>query len=259
MIMGKAAKFVRQCSLELGGKSSLIVFDDVDVEQAVEWIMFGVFWTNGQICSSTSRVLLHENIAEKVLARLKEEVNKIKIGDPLDPASKLGPVVNKQQYEKVMNYITLGRRDAKLICGGKRSPDHEKGYFIQPTVFLVDKDTSGVAIWNEEIFGPVLSVKIFSTEAEAVKEANDSEYGLAGAVMSLDKERCERVSKALQCGIVWINCSQPCFVEAPWGGRKRSGIGRDLGQYGMDRFLEVKQVTTYKTTDQPWGWYIAKL
>lgn len=221
--------------------------------------MFGVFWTNGQICSSTSRVLLHRNIADKVLDRLKKEVANIKIGDPLDPSSKLGPVVNKQQYDKVMEFIRQGRREATLVCGGGRSPEHQKGFFVQPTVFLVDKDTTNVSVWNEEIFGPVLSVKVFDTESEAIIEANDTEYGLAGAVMSLDKERCERVARALVCGIVWINCSQPCFVEAPWGGRKRSGIGRDLGQYGMDRFLEVKQVTTYKTTDEPWGWYLAKL
>lgn len=221
--------------------------------------MFGVFWTNGQICSSTSRVLLHRNIADKVLDRLKKEVANIKIGDPLDPSSKLGPVVNKQQYDKVMEFIRQGRHEATLVCGGGSSPEHQKGFFVQPTVFLVDKDTTNVSVWNEEIFGPVLSVKIFDTEYEAISEANGTEYGLAGAVMSLDKERCERVARALVCGIVWINCSQPCFVEAPWGGRKRSGIGRDLGQYGMDRFLEVKQVTTYKTTDEPWGWYLAKL
>ena len=173
----------------------------------------------------------------------------------MDKASKMGPLVNQQQYDKVMRYIELGKTEAKLVSGGSRCPEHRTGFYVQPTVFEVPKHSAGVKVWTDEIFGPVLAVKIFDHEEEAVREANDTEYGLAGAVMSLDKERCQRVARSLRAGIVWINCSQPCFVQAPWGGRGRSGIGRDLGKLGFDRFLEVKQVTEYESK-RPWGWFI---
>src|SRR3990167_1127286 len=241
IVMSQCAKQIKNVSLELGGKGALIVFDDVDVEKAVEWIMFGVFWTNGQICSSTSRLLLQEKIAPEVLRRLKEEAEKINQTDPSDDTAKMGPVVNKLQYDKVMGYINKGKQEgATVLTGGQRNPKFEKGYFIQPTVFT--DVTPNMSVWKEEIFGPVLSVRTFSTEEQAVREANDSPYGLGAAVMSSDKARCDRVVKALRYGIVWVNCSQPCFCVAPWGGLKRSGIGRDLGRYGFERFLEPKQI-----------------
>jgi len=253
-VMTCAAKQIKNVSLELGGKGALIVFDDVEVDKAVEWIMFGVFWTNGQICSSTSRLLIHEKIADKVLKRLKEVTEQIKQTDPMEADARMGPVVNKLQYDKVMGYIQKGKDEgATVLTGGKRNPKFSKGYYIEPTVFVDVKED--MTIWKEEIFGPVLSVRTFSTEEQAVREANDSPYGLGAAVMSNDKQRCDRVSKALRFGIVWVNCSQPCFVTAPWGGLKKSGIGRDLGRYGFDRFLEPKQITSYTSSD-PWGWFI---
>lgn len=254
-IMQTAAKQIKNVSLELGGKGAFIVFDDVDVEKAVEWIMFGVFWTNGQICSSTSRLLIHEKIAPAVLKRLKEEAEKINQTNPLEVGARMGPVVNKIQYDKVMGYIQAGKDEgATLLTGGKRNPKFSKGYFIEPTVFVDVKEN--MKIWKEEIFGPVLSVRTFSDEAQAIKEANDSPYGLGAAVMSGDKDRCARVVKGLRYGIVWVNCTQPCFVNAPWGGLKRSGVGRDLGKYGFERFLEPKQVTEY-VSGNPWGWFIS--
>jgi len=253
-VMSCAAKLIKNVSLELGGKGALIVFDDVDVEKAVEWIMFGVFWTNGQICSSTSRLLIHENIAERVFKRLKEETEKIFQTNPLEEDARMGPVVNKFQYDKVMGFIQKGKEEgATLLTGGQRNPNFAKGYFIQPTVFINVKPN--MTIWREEIFGPVLSVRTFKTEEEAINDANDSPYGLGAAIMSNDKARCERFVKALRFGIVWVNCSQPCFCIAPWGGLKKSGIGRDLGAYGFERFLEPKQVTSY-TSSEPWGWFI---
>lgn len=253
-VMTCAAKQIKNVSLELGGKGALIVFDDVAVEKAVEWIMFGVFWTNGQICSSTSRLLIHEKIADKVLQRLKEEAEKINQTNPMEENSRMGPVVNKLQYDKVMGYIQKGKDEgATVLTGGKRNPKFDKGYFIEPTVFV--NVTPEMTIWKEEIFGPVLSVRTFSTEEQAIKEANESPYGLGAGVMSGDKARCDRVVKALRYGIVWVNCSQPCFNVAPWGGLKRSGVGRDLGRYGFERFLEPKQVTTY-ITDDDWGWFL---
>merc|ERR1711974_6379 len=159
----------------------------------------------------------------------------------------MGPVVNKLQFDKILGYIQKGKdAGATVLTGGKRNPKFSKGYFIEPTVFVDGK---------EEIFGPVLAVRTFSTEEQAIREANDSPYGLGAAVMSSDPSRCDRVVKALRFGIVWVNCSQPCFVTAPWGGLKRSGIGRDLGRYGFDRFLEPKQVTSYISQDA-WGWFL---
>ena len=256
--MKAAANTLKNVSLELGGKGALIIFDDVDIEQAVEWIMFGVFWSNGQICSATSRVLIHSKIYDAVLRRLKEESEKVVIGDPLQEGVKLGPLVSQQQYEKVTGYVAQGVRDgAKVLTGGKRPDNLPRGYFLQPTVFVDVKEW--MSIWKEEIFGPVVCVVPFESEEEAIHIANDSPYGLGAAVMSKDESRTERIAKRLRFGIVWVNCSQPCFTHAPWGGYKRSGVGRDLGQYGFDRFLEVKQITTYTTITEPWGWYLAKL
>jgi betaine-aldehyde dehydrogenase len=253
-IMLAAAQDIKNISLELGGKSPFVVFADADIEAAVEWILFGIFWNQGQVCSATSRLLVEESIAPKLLARLVEEARKISIGDGLSEKTLLGPLVSEGQYQKVMRYIEQGRAEgAKLLTGGARPKHLPRGYFLEPTIFSdVPKHST---IWKEEIFGPVLCVRTFSTEQEAIIESNDSEFGLAAAVMSNDLERCARVANAFEAGIVWINCSQPTFTQAPWGGVKKSGIGRELGQWGLDNYLEVKQITRY-TTDKPWAWYL---
>lgn len=252
-IMQSAAKDVKNLSLELGGKSPFVVFGDSDIDEAVEWIMFGIFWNQGEVCSATSRVLVEETIYERLLARLKEETRKITIGDGMDEGVFLGPIVNKAQYEKVRGYISKAIEEGtRLITGGDNSV-RNKGYFIEPTVFAdVDENS---AIWREEIFGPVVCIKPFSAESEAIRLANDSEFGLAAAVMSKDDARCERVARAFRAGIVWINCSQPTFVEAPWGGYKKSGIGRELGKWGLENYLETKQITRF-SDNNPWGWYL---
>ncbi|GLI64465.1 hypothetical protein VaNZ11_007737 [Volvox africanus] len=251
-----AAANLRPASLELGGKSALLVFEDADVEKAVEWAMFGAFWTNGQICSSTSRLLVHQDVAPTFLEHLKKRAESINVCDPLTPGCRLGPLVSEGQYHKVLSYIEAGKADgASLLTGGCRPGTPAigtAGYFVAPTVFT--GVTPSMRIWREEIFGPVLSVATFATEAQAVEMANDSEYGLAGAVISACPERCRRVSEALECGIVWVNCSQPCFCYAPWGGIKNSGHGRELGEWGLENFLSVKQVTKYVSPDI-WGWY----
>eukprot|EP00775_Hariotina_reticulata_P006856 gene6856-7072_t len=232
---------LRPATMELGGKSCLIIFDDAQLDKAVEWVMFGAFWTNGQICSSTSRVLIHERVAEEFYERLKARAQSINIGDPLQPGCRMGPVVNAAQYQRVQGFVQAGIDDgAVLLTGGRRPPSCHKGYFLEPTVFI--KVQPHMRIWKEEIFGPVLSVSTFSTEGQAIALANDTEFGLAGAVISADEARCKRVSEALECGIVWINCSQPCFCQAPWGGNKNSGFGRELGEWGLENFLSVKQV-----------------
>ncbi|WP_271407969.1 aldehyde dehydrogenase family protein [Pseudomonas sp. Q1-7] len=253
-IMKAAAKDIKNISLELGGKSPFIIFDDSDIEAAVEWIMFGIFWNQGQVCSATSRVLVQRDLYEPLLKRLKEEAEKVRIGNGLEEGVLLGPLVNKGQYDKVRAAIARGREEgAQLVYGGERPSGFEQGFYLQPTVFADVPEDSW--IWQEEIFGPVVCVRPFDSEAEALRSANNSRFGLAAAVMSKDLQRAERVARKLRAGIVWINCSQPTFTEAPWGGYKQSGIGRELGEWGLNNYLETKQITRLDS-EQPWGWYI---
>lgn len=253
-IMAAAARDIKRVSLELGGKSPFVVFEDADIDKAVEWIMFGIFWNQGQVCSATSRVLVHEAIYGHLLERLIEETNRIKIGNGLDEGTLLGPLVSKRQYDQVVAAIEGARTaGATVVCGGTRPEGFNRGFYLRPTVLAevpLDSDA-----WKEEIFGPVVCVRAFKTEEEAVELANDSRFGLAAAVMSKDDARAERVAAAFRAGIVWINCSQPTFTEAPWGGYKESGIGRELGRWGLDNYLETKQITRF-TSEDPWGWYI---
>lgn len=252
-VASAAVRDVKSISLELGGKSPIVVFDDADIEQTVEWVMFGIFWNQGQVCSATSRLIVEKGIAPKLIDRLSEEAKKITIGDGMAPGTLLGPLVSKTQYDKVLRYIDVGKEEATLVTGGARPSHLNEGYFLEPTIFV---DVPATArIWNEEIFGPVLAVSTFATEDEAVTLANNSEFGLAAAVMSGDHARAERIADTFEAGIVWINCSQPNFLEPPWGGVKKSGIGRELGTWGLNNFLEPKQITKYLSSD-PWGWYL---
>lgn len=253
-IMAMAAKDIKNVSLELGGKSPIVIFEDCDIEHAVEWIMFGIFWNQGQVCSATSRVLVAQSLYPALLERLVIEAKKITIGPGDKPGTLLGPLVNAAQFEKVKSAIARGVAEgANIATGGNRPKGLDIGYYLEPTV-LTDMEESSW-IWKEEIFGPVVCIKPFSTESEAIRMANDSRFGLAAAVMSKDQQRCERVARAFRAGIVWVNCSQPTFVEAPWGGYKQSGIGRELGQWGLNNYLETKQITSFNSTE-PWGWYL---
>ncbi|OAP50216.1 aldehyde dehydrogenase family protein [Sinorhizobium saheli] len=253
-MMAQAARDVKRISLELGGKSPFVVFGDADIEEAVEWIMFGIFWNQGQVCSATSRVLVEQGIYERLLARLIEETRKITIGNGLDHGILLGPLVSARQHSNVMRDIEKAKAaGATIACGGKRPDGFDVGYYLEPTI-LTDVPLDSEA-WREEIFGPVVCIRPFATEEEAIRLANDSRFGLAAAVMSKDDARAERVAAAFRAGIVWINCSQPTFTEAPWGGYKQSGIGRELGRWGFENYLETKQITRF-ASDDPWGWYI---
>ncbi len=252
-VMQAGAQAIKTVSLELGGKSPFLVFEDADLEAAVEWIMFGIFWNQGQVCSATSRLFVHEKLAPALTERLAAEAQRICIGNGLDEGVKLGPLVSAPQRQRVESFVQQAVADGGQVVTGGRRPTFERGYFYEPTILTNLPETS--TAWREEIFGPVLCVATFANEDEAVRRANDSPYGLAAAVMSADTARCERVARDLEAGIVWINCSQPTFTEAPWGGMKESGVGRELGTWGLENYLETKQVTAYNSKD-PWGWYL---
>jgi len=258
-VMTSAAATLKRFSLELGGKSPILVFPDAEIASAVDWISMGIFFNAGQVCSATSRLIVHKDVKDRVLSGLVEVARKIVVGSGLDPNTKLGPLVNESQYQKVLHYIQSGiSSGAKLLCGGLPKPEDQnlnQGYFIPPTIF--DGVTPDMKIWKEEIFGPVLSVMSFSDPEEAIRLANGTEYGLAAAVMSQSKTTCEDVAKKLDVGICWINCSQPTFIQLPWGGTKKSGIGRELGPWGLDNYLEVKQITSWADPKaKGWGWFI---
>jgi betaine-aldehyde dehydrogenase len=254
IIMRTAADTLKKVSLELGGKSPNIFFADADFEAAVDGALFGVFVNQGEVCSAGSRVLVERPIYKKMLDAMVEKAKRIKLGNGLDRATKMGPVVSKEQMERVMRYQEIGRKEAKLAAGGGRAKGEglERGYFVEPTIFY-DVDNSAT-IAREEIFGPVMAVIPFDKEEDALRIANDTPYGLAAAVWSRDIFKCFRMVKRLQAGIVWVNHMQPTYVEAPWGGYKMSGIGRELGPWGADEYLQVKQVHV-NLNEAPIGWY----
>jgi betaine-aldehyde dehydrogenase len=253
-IMRAASETLKKVSLELGGKSPNIFFADSDFEAAVDGALFGVFVNQGEVCSAGSRVLIERPIYKKMLDAMVAKAKTIKIGPGMDRANKMGPLVSHEQMERVAHYQDVGRREAKVAVGGGRPKDPAlaKGYFVEPTIFY-DVDNSA-KIAREEIFGPVMSVIPFDSEAEALKIANDTPYGLAAAVWSRDIFKCLRMVKRIQAGIVWVNHMQPTYVEAPWGGYKMSGIGRELGPWGAEEYLQVKQIHI-NLNEQPIGWY----
>jgi betaine-aldehyde dehydrogenase len=254
VIMRNAAETLKKVSLELGGKSPNIFFADADFEAAVDGALFGVFINQGEVCSAGSRVLVERPIYKKMLDAMVAKAKTIKLGSGLDRATKMGPVVSKEQMERVMRYQEIGKKEAKVAVGGGRpgAAELQAGYFVEPTIFY-DVDNSA-RIAREEIFGPVMSVIPFDDEAAALRIANDTPYGLAAAVWSRDIFKCFRMVRRLQAGIVWVNHMQPTYVEAPWGGYKMSGIGRELGPWGAEEYLQIKQVHI-NLNEAPIGWY----
>ena len=254
IIMRTAAETLKKVSLELGGKSPNIFFADADFEAAVDGALFGVFINQGEVCSAGSRVLIQRPIYKKMLDAMVEKAKRITLGDGLDKSTKMGPVVSREQLERVVRYQEIGKKEAKVAVGGGRPRDKalQRGYFVEPTIFY-DVDNSAT-IAREEIFGPIMAVIPFDDEADALRIANDTPYGLAAAVWSRDIFKCLRMVRRLQAGIVWVNHMQPTYVEAPWGGYKMSGIGRELGPWGADEYLQVKQVHI-NLNEAPIGWY----
>ncbi len=254
-IMQAASGNLKKLSLELGGKSPCVVFEDADIDTAVDWALFAIFSNQGQVCSAGSRLLLQESIHDEFVAKLVKRAQKIVVGPGDMDGVEMSAMVSESHMNKVLDYIEAGKAEgATLACGGHRitTGDLAKGFFIEPTVFT--GCTSGMRIVQEEIFGPVLAVLKFTDEADAVAKANDSVYGLAGGVFTADGARGLRFIKKLRAGITWINAYHPTYCEAPWGGYKQSGIGRDLGTYGMDEYTEVKQINI-NLEPGPIGWF----
>lgn len=239
-IMEAAAKSnLKSVTLELGGKSPSIIFDDADLEQAVKWAIHGIYYNHGQNCSAGSRIFVQESIYDKFLDQFTEQARAIKVGDPFSPDTYQGPQVSKTQFERIMGYITSGQNDGATVhLGGKQIG--QEGYFIEPTIFT--ECQPNMKIVREEIFGPVACVIKFKTEDEVVEQANDTTYGLAASVFSKDIDRAIRVAHALEAGTAWINCSNQAEISMPFGGFKQSGIGRDLSEYALENYTNVKAV-----------------
>jgi len=252
IIVKSAADTLKRVTLELGGKSPNIFFPDADWEAAVDGALFGVFINQGEVCSAGSRILVEKKIYPKFVEAMTEKAKRIKLGAPLERDTKMGPLVSKEQYDRVNSYLDIGKKEAKVAIGGGRPKQFGKGYYVEPTIFYDVENSARIA--REEIFGPVASVIPFDSESEAIRIANDTPYGLAAAVWTRDIYKAFRVVKSLRAGIIWVNHMQPTYVEAPWGGYKQSGFGRELGPWGLEEYLETKQVFV-NLDEAPIAWY----
>lgn len=238
-VYAAAADGVRQVTMELGGKSPLIIFDDANIDSAVGAAMLANFYSAGQVCSNGTRVFVQKGIKDAFLAQLAARSSAIKLGDPMDMATQMGPLINQGQFDKVMAYIEGAKSEgARLVCGGARAP--QNGLYVQPTVFA--DVTDGMTLAQEEVFGPVMAVLDFETEEEAVSRANDTQFGLAAGVFSADLTRAHRVVAALEAGTTWINAYNLTPVESPFGGSKMSGVGRENGHAALEHYTQIKSV-----------------
>ena len=240
-IMRQGAATLKRVHFELGGKNPVVVFDDADLDRALDAVVFMIYSLNGQRCTSSSRLLVQSSIHDEFVERVAERAEKLRVGDPLDPQTEVGPLIHPRHLDKVMSYMDVARREgASIRCGGVRQHSNGDGYFVQPTLFTGADAQMRIA--REEIFGPVLTVIPFTDEDDAIAKANDVDYGLAGYVWTSDAGRAHRVAQAIDAGMVWVNSENVRHLPTPFGGMKSSGIGRDGGDYSFDFYMETKNI-----------------
>ncbi len=239
-IMAQGAATLKRVHFELGGKNPVIVFDDADLDRALDAVVFMIYSLNGERCTSSSRLLIQKSIADDFIGKLAARVKKLKVGHPLDPATEIGPLIHERHLSKVCSYFEIAKQEgADILVGGARH-ESDGGHYVQPTLVRAKPDSR---LAQEEIFGPFLTALTFETEAEAVALANNVRYGLAGYVWSRDIGRSLRVADALEAGMVWVNSENVRHLPTPFGGIKASGIGRDGGDYSFDFYMETKMVS----------------
>ncbi|QCK86469.1 5-carboxymethyl-2-hydroxymuconate semialdehyde dehydrogenase [Phreatobacter aquaticus] len=244
-IMAQGSKTLKRVHFELGGKNPVIVFDDADLDRALDAVVFMIYSLNGERCTSSSRLLVQEGIAAEFTARLAERVKKLKVGHPLDPATEIGPLIHERHFQKVCSYFDIARTDGAVIAaGGKPYDGPGGGFYVEPTLVTGGNPTMRVA--QEEVFGPYLTVIPFKDEAEAVAISNNVDYGLTGYVWTANMERALRVADDLEAGMIWLNSENVRHLPTPFGGMKASGIGRDGGDYSFDFYMETKNICLAK-------------
>lgn len=244
-VMQGAASNLKKVSLELGGKSPILIFDDADLNEAVQGAMLGNFYTQGEICSNGTRVYVQKSLVNAFLDKLKEETTRLKIGDPKNPATQIGALISREHKEKVLNYIDIGKLEGELLFGGN-IPDFgngsslNNGYFIEPAAFFSESDDARIV--REEIFGPVMTILPFEDEEDVIKRANNTPYGLSAGVFTKNLNRAHRVIDQLEAGMCWINTYNVNPVEIPFGGVKMSGMGRENGRAAIDDYTQLKTI-----------------
>jgi betaine-aldehyde dehydrogenase len=249
-VVGASQRNLKKVELELGGKNPHLVFADADLEAALDAVVFGVYFNMGECCNSGSRLLVQKNIADEFVGRVIETAKQVRVGDPLDEHTKIGAIIDENQFEKILGYIESGNRDgARLRLGGRQLPQ-VTGRFIEPTVF--DAVQPKMAIAREEIFGPVLSILTFDTKEEAIRIANSTIYGLSAGVWTRDIDTAFAVSRAIRAGTIWINAFMDGYPELCFGGFKESGLGRELGRFSIEEFTELKSIQVHLGPRTSW-------
>ncbi|HEX3232467.1 MAG TPA: betaine-aldehyde dehydrogenase [Pyrinomonadaceae bacterium] len=256
VIAKAAADNLTKVSLELGGKAPNIIFADADLDQAVNGAMMGIFFNQGQVCCAGSRIFVEEKIKEEFLGRFKEKADRIKVGDPMDKATLMGPQVSEEQLNKIKGYVGIAREEGATVFAGGESPQldpqFQNGYFFQPTIFSEVNNSMRVA--QEEIFGPVTSVISFDNDEELIRQANETIYGLSAGIWTRDITRAHRFAKAVKAGVVWINTYNMFNAASPFGGYKQSGYGREMGKHALEMYTQVKSVWV-DLSGKPIGWF----